>query len=628
VSKKRILLIFPPASSARFFPYLSLPQLTSYLRKQGHDVEQVDLNIELTHFLTLPSQAKVFKEQFLADQNTTQHLKYISGELETYSAALQDCRHHIFETQAKRLSPRTDTAQHILSRISDMQLEYYGYMDTYTHYSKLSDNMNPRQQNPIYDWLKNRAAELLDNFNPEIVLLSVPFFSQLAASLELAEHIKSMRPKTHISMGGAILQAHGEGLSKHQEIFTNIDSLVFGAGEPALEQIVSGNAQRVGTSPLKLQHKVNLRGLSVPDWRGLPLQAYLNPEFHLGLTSCFGCWWGRCIFCSYGNQSLSPDTPYQEKSREQLKNEMRHIVKEYNPRQINITDEESNLPILVEVFESLKHEGIQMIWNARYRLGKRLTKPDYCHRLADLGCNIIFAGFESTAQETLDRLNRGINAADYDLVLENLEKAGILPRISLTLGFPGETRQQAEQTCAYLKDNFHRIGLDGVQQMVPEPTSLIGAQPDAHNMVFNGHDALFSNPRSNYAGGRYGYTPQQERNVQDLLEDMDRSWSNYSKEKERRKREKNIATCQDIHTLKPTIGLGTGLLEKNATGQTWANFPQACEIDLPHQLVPILKGADGSKNLHELAAGSGQSIETTTEVAIKLYIDNFIDIYF
>ncbi len=627
MAKKRILLIFPPASSARFFPYLSLPQLTAYLRNQGHDVHQVDLNIELTHFLTLPSQATAFADEFLNSRGSNKALKYISGEVRTYCEALQKCRHYIFDDETKRLSPRTDSAQYILSRISDMQLEHYGYMENYSNYTALPERISQRQKNPVYDWLEDRAASLIDKHQPDIVLLSVPFFSQLAASLELAQHIKNLSPKTHISLGGAILQAHGEGLSRQPQLFKNVDSLVYGAGEPALGQILSGVTKGPNESPIKLNNKVNMRGLAIPDWSGLPLKSYLNPEFHLGLTSCFGCWWGRCVFCSYGNQSLSPETPYQEKSREQLKNEMRHIVEKYNPRQINITDEESNLPILVEAFDALKNEGVSMVWNARYRLGKRLTKADYCQKLAELGCNIIFAGFESTSQSTLDRLNRGINAADYDLVLDNLEQVGILPRISLTLGFPGETREQAEETCSYLKDNFYRIGLDGVQQMVPEPTSLIGSQPVAHDMELSGTDELFSNPKTNYAGGRYGYAPKQERDVQDLLEDMDKSWSNHSKEKERHKRQKDIETCADIRQLKPVIGLGTGLLEQNGSGQTWANFLQASEVDLPHELEPILRNADGDKTLPELAASSGHSKETTTDVVIQLYIDNFIDLY-
>jgi hypothetical protein len=44
-----VLLIFPPQTEARFFPYLSLPYLTGHLRRGGRNVHQADLNIALLH---------------------------------------------------------------------------------------------------------------------------------------------------------------------------------------------------------------------------------------------------------------------------------------------------------------------------------------------------------------------------------------------------------------------------------------------------------------------------------------------------------------------------------------------------------------------------------------------------
>lgn len=45
------LLLFPPQTEARFFPYLSLPYLTGHLRRRGRRVHQADLNIALLHEL-------------------------------------------------------------------------------------------------------------------------------------------------------------------------------------------------------------------------------------------------------------------------------------------------------------------------------------------------------------------------------------------------------------------------------------------------------------------------------------------------------------------------------------------------------------------------------------------------
>ncbi len=43
--KGHVALIFPPHGDL-YFPYLSLPSLTAYLREQGHKVLQLDLGVE------------------------------------------------------------------------------------------------------------------------------------------------------------------------------------------------------------------------------------------------------------------------------------------------------------------------------------------------------------------------------------------------------------------------------------------------------------------------------------------------------------------------------------------------------------------------------------------------------
>jgi len=48
------LLLFPPATEATFFPYLSLPALTAKIRMINAEVQQVDLNLNVIKKLLNP----------------------------------------------------------------------------------------------------------------------------------------------------------------------------------------------------------------------------------------------------------------------------------------------------------------------------------------------------------------------------------------------------------------------------------------------------------------------------------------------------------------------------------------------------------------------------------------------
>lgn len=68
------MIVFPPLTEARLFPYLSLPMITSFLRSKGMSVSQIDLNIELCH--TLFSE-DCLNEYVSINENGSKDLKWV-----------------------------------------------------------------------------------------------------------------------------------------------------------------------------------------------------------------------------------------------------------------------------------------------------------------------------------------------------------------------------------------------------------------------------------------------------------------------------------------------------------------------------------------------------------------------
>lgn len=455
-SPPKVLLVFPPASDARFFPYLSLPQLAAHLRGRGCTVIMVDLNIELVHALTNSRQATSWAATVPGKD------AWRAWEARGLAGLAPQARAQLFDDAERTRGAVTDRAFVVLRRLTERQLDETSLRTPIERYTDFLDRVaalnGAEADHPAVAFIRRRFGDVLDAERPDIVGLSVPFLSQMPAALLIARLAKRHPCRPHVTLGGPAPQRHAFGLRAVPGLLDDIDSLAIGAGEAAFEHIQRGGALRPHNNGTAiLAGGVDVRRQPIPDYAGLAVTRYLNPEVHLAITTCLGCWWGRCAFCSYGNMHAGAVGSYQEKSRHQIAAEITDLVERYRPRQINVADENTNLRTLVSVMRRLRREGLAIPWNARCRLERKLTSPAFCEDLAELGCRILFMGFDSTAEHLLDTVDRGVRVADFDAILSNLEAVGIQPRLSLMLGLPGETRAEAEATCRYLIGNFHRV---------------------------------------------------------------------------------------------------------------------------------------------------------------------------
>jgi anaerobic magnesium-protoporphyrin IX monomethyl ester cyclase len=90
-----VLLIFPPQTEARFFPYLSLPYLTGHLRGQGRRVHQADLNIELLHDLL--RHPEMVAEAARAHDDATVDGWYRRAMADVVARHIDEVRAHVME---------------------------------------------------------------------------------------------------------------------------------------------------------------------------------------------------------------------------------------------------------------------------------------------------------------------------------------------------------------------------------------------------------------------------------------------------------------------------------------------------------------------------------------------------
>ena len=517
-----VLLIFPPQTEARFFPYLSLPYLTGHLRRCGRRMHQADLNIALLHDLvahpslldtvTCPSgdglggwyrraMAEVFAEHI--DQVSAHVMaKEPPGELGAFRSFL--LAGHAIELLVR------DT---FLTRTwADL-----GQLDGD---ARQAAERPPRSLGLAVERLYGMVEQLLTRHRPAVVGLSVAFFSQLGPALLIAAWVRRLAPDAKICLGGQQVMLRHADLARLPGVRDNLDALCLTAGEQPLERwldALDGSISiaqvpgmtwlpRVGgecrTGPTAT---LRFSDLGPPDFDGLPFRSYLNETMELAIISCVGCYWGRCAFCAYGNRSREPGS-YQQGTVTQIADAVQAVVASTGAKFLAIVDENTNLRLIVKAMRLARSRGVQVQFGVRSRLEPSLADPDFCRSLADAGCAMIAAGYEGTSQRLLDLMDRGVRAADYQQIVDNLTAAGIVLRLAVMGQVFNETEAEFAESMRFLAANEKRIGIDALELMVAEPGSRLVRHPGAYGLSLDTSGPLAGNPELSYLSGRVGYS--------------------------------------------------------------------------------------------------------------------------
>jgi radical SAM superfamily enzyme YgiQ (UPF0313 family) len=184
------------------------------------------------------------------------------------------------------------------------------------------------------------------------------------------------------------------------------------------------------------------------------------------------CWWGKCKFCSWPR--LYPR--FRVRSVENVLDEIGILIEKYNVREV--FDDSGTLMTgkwLKELCEGLIRRGynkkIKYSCNMRYGA---LSQEDY-FLMKKAGFRLLKFGLESANQETLDRLNKGVRVRDIVDGSKMAKKAGLTVHLTMIVGYPWETKQDAIKTFNLAKKLMQTGTADVLQAtvLIPYPgTSL------------------------------------------------------------------------------------------------------------------------------------------------------------
>ncbi len=480
----KVALVFPPQGHFTQ-PYLSLPSLAAYLRMHGTGpVEMIDASIDsYDHFLSrerlLRSLERVRAGAGLAELESQSQLGF--SEMERYQRLSEvalvgeevaerieeakgvlrgkqefyDYERYLWAGRTIEQGLRLFSAEYAPTRLSAHGFVMRARIE---RSREIVAALDDEQENPYLEYFREHTLPRIQALNPQLIGISVTFPSQAIPALTLARFIKRWNKDVHITLGGGLLAYVADKLAKRDEIWSLIDSFVMLEGEgPLLGLVEAIDGQRKiedvpnliwrdrsGTVRAnRRSDPLDIKQLPVPDFDGLPLDKYLSPELVLPLAATRGCYWGKCVFCTLYTV-IGPG--YRGRTIEQTVEDMSALKQKYGVNKFYLAIEDLPPNMARALPKAIKEAKLNVRWWADARLEHEVFTQEVCDDLAEAGCIRLAFGYESANKRVLARMCKGIDPQESMEILRRVRSSGISVTLYVMIGFPTETREEADQT--------------------------------------------------------------------------------------------------------------------------------------------------------------------------------------
>jgi radical SAM superfamily enzyme YgiQ (UPF0313 family) len=499
-SRKKIMLLFPPDWYPSE-PYLSLPTLTAFLRRAGHDVVQKDVNLEMydwyfsADFLKralkrVPQQLdrlkRLARDRGLSDEETelqmalcactrsrmadlieqAERAKAIVRSPDFYDAAKLEWAMNVFRDVTSTISLVYAPAR-ICMPPMETDLSYKLFMS-----SEVLAAVEDTQVNVYRDVFDHIVKPAIVEERPDIIGISIVLRQQLFSTMTFCAMIKESFPDIHVTIGGNTVTRLRDVLPTTPKLFALFDSAVVYEGETAFLQLVDAigtgrdfneipnvlwrDDSGIHTSPVTSSE--NMADLPPPDFDGLPLDRYFVPEPVLPYLATRGCYWGRCEFCDHGEGYTAG---YRTKKIQEIIEEVRFLRDKYHTRYFHFTDESYPPALFRKLTRQLKEHQLGIAWTTHIRFEKSLLDDEVWQDAQDSGCKFLHMGYESGSERVLKLMDKATTTEVIQRSLELSSKHGVWNHVMGFFGFPGERYEDAKFSMQFLEDNrthVHSIG--------------------------------------------------------------------------------------------------------------------------------------------------------------------------
>jgi radical SAM superfamily enzyme YgiQ (UPF0313 family) len=520
-----VLLMTPPMTQLNT-PYPATAYLTGFLRSRGYEAVQRDPAIELfLEMMTAPAldiirqhvedNFESFEDdelpdviytfmaefdryrlavepviRFLQGKDPSLALRIVSrrflpeGPAFDAIAQMEAVSGDILKTAFGSLGLQ-DKAKYLATLfINDLSAVITQGVDPYFEVSRYGERLaaaNPSFDN-LYDTvmgepsfsseiLEQLVEQYLEETQPSVVALTVPFPGNMLGALRIAQTCKAINPDIPIVMGGGFVNTELRAL-KDPRVFEFIDFICLDDGERPFMTLLEyfdgkreiddlvrtyflaedeNGEQYVHYNENPELHDIPQTDVGTPIYDGLPLGEYLslcemlNPMHRIWsdgrwnkLTIAHGCYWRKCSFCDV---TLDYIDRYDAAGADILVDRIEELIEETGQTGFHFVDEAAPPKALFALARRLIERGVVISWWGNIRFEKTFT-PERCQLLADSGCVAVSGGLEVASDRLLKLMKKGVSVEQVARVTKAFSDADILVHSYLMYGFPTQTEQE------------------------------------------------------------------------------------------------------------------------------------------------------------------------------------------
>lgn len=370
--------------------------------------------------------------------------------------------------------------------------------------------------------LNNKIEEV----QPKLVLISVPFPGNLYSAFRCAQFLKANFPNVKIAMGGGFPNTELREL-KDQRVFEFFDFITLDDGELPVELLHNFicHSELVSESEFKrtfllennqvvyknttTRHDYKQSEVGTPDYSDLLLDKYIsvieitNPMHSLWsdgrwnkLTMAHGCYWGKCTFCDI---SLDYIKLYEPIAAKILVDRMEELIGQTGENGFHFVDEAAPPALMREVALEIIKRKLVVTWWTNIRFEKSFT-ADLCLLLKESGCIAVSGGLEVASDRLLELIKKGVTVEQVAKVTRNFTESGIMVHAYLMYGYPTQTIQETVDSLEMVRQLFELGVLQSGfwHQFAMTAHSPVGMFPEEFGVIPEHNKITFANNDINF----------------------------------------------------------------------------------------------------------------------------------
>ncbi len=493
------LIILPPLYTP-FTVAIAVPVLLGALKKSGIEAQGLDINIDFYEYIfSKDVLLKALKEakDFISEYESGAKYIEVKNKTEDTENSINNNEQkynyicNFLQKNEKQISQTLDKVDFLKDFFKDkedfynpkkyiaaskiyqgawniLSLNYYPSSFLYFKktYKDIIENCLISPNRFLSEFFQKYVDKIKVSQDINMIGISVTLEEQLMPALLLAYMIKK-QTDVKVVLGGGCISRIFEGFQNHKEMFRDFfDFILLDEGENSIVELykyIKGELDIDEVTNLLYLKEDELicnkrcgnldlgQNISRISFEGYDFSKYWCPNIIMPIFASRGCYWNKCSFCdyNYGNK-------YQSKPVEHVINEIKYFLNNFGITRFEFIDVAISPSYLKLLAEEIINHKLNIKYSIYLRYEEKFTL-DLFKVAEKSGLVLINWGYEAESIRIVKLMKKHLEDINRIKILKNSNKAGIFNNVFSFIGFPTETKEEAELTLKTISNDkiFH-----------------------------------------------------------------------------------------------------------------------------------------------------------------------------